>query len=301
MSADIVTFNILINGTAISSSTEIISIEVDQNNTKNIARIEVNADAEASPIPVNSDFKLGVDIEVKLGYGGKNKTAFKGKITDKGVRISQGMGAKNIFICEDNAPSTSTKSLDIDSNSIFNIDLGCNANNTVEGGIEIQGTLDYMAGAKVKLNNIIEGFPKASIYSITQEVSEGNWFTSLHFVEPLADETKIELSTRNGNKIVLDDENNTISIQDANTNSLVFSDSGIAINSPKDISIKASTTATVKGETGAVLQASSGDVQVKGLNAKITADIEANMEGGANAKVKGGAQLTLKGAMVMIN
>lgn len=299
MSADVITFDILINGIAIDSSTEITSLEVEQNNTKNIARVELETDSDKYPIPVKSGFKLGDDIEIKLGYNNENPTVIKGKITDKVVRLSQGVGAKNIFICEEDAPKHNSGSYTINADDVFNIDLGCNANNKVEGGIEIKGA-SVRPGTKVTLNKVVEGFPSAPVHSIMHEISEGNWFTSLHFIE-LQEDSKIELSTKNGNKIVLDDENNAITIQDTNGSSLVFSDNGITINSPKDINITATQNTTIKGDLGTTLQASSGDVQVKGMNTNISADMQASVKGGASAEVQGGAQLTLKGAMVMIN
>lgn len=301
MSTDIVSFDILINGTTVKETTEIVSIEVEQNNTKNIARVELLADASTSPIPINSGFKLGDDLEIKLGYDNKNATVFKGKITDKGVRLSQGVGAKNIFICEDDAPKHGSGKYSINANNVFNIDLGCNVKDNVEGGIEIQGTSGIKPGTSVALNNIIEDFPSSPAHTVTHEVSEGNWFTSIHFVVSHGEDTKIELSTRNGNKIVLDDESNTITIQDANSNSILFSESGIDIKSPKNITNKANQNISITGDMGISQSASSGDVSINGLNTKITADVQASFKGSTSAEVQGGAQLVLKGAMVMIN
>lgn len=300
MSYDIVSFDILLNGKQIKDSINILSIEVEQNSTNSIARIEVEAKGEIFPIPVNNDFKIDTEIEIKLGYSGKTDRAFNGKITDKGVRLSQGVGTKNIFICEgDN--NSATNNVSISDDAVYNIDLGCDANNDVEGGIEIQGSLIYTVGSVVALGNIIEGFPSAPIYSVTHEVSDGNWYTSLHFSNEDKGREKIELTTKKGNKLVLDDETNTITLEDSNGNRVNLSDSGFNIQSPNDITIKAEENILITGNEEVKQEALNGDFTIKGANTKIKADTGATMEGGATATVEGGAQLTLKGAMVMIN
>ncbi len=299
MSTDLVSFDILINGKQISDSVEVLSVEIDQQQTNNIARIEIGVNAEVLPIPLNSDFALNAAIEIKLGYGGKNNSAFKGKITDKGVRHSQGVGVKNIFLCEGTnelKPTTATLNQDY----IYNIDLGCDAENNIEGGLETLGTLEYTAGSTINLGVAIEGFPSGTIYSVMHEVSEGNWFSTLHFVKPATNDTKNELATKSANTIAMDDEKD-ISISDANGNSITLTSSGIDIKSSKSITLSADQYITVKGSVGIKQEAAAGDVVIKGINTKINADAEATMSGNATATVQGGGELTLKGAMVMIN
>lgn len=301
MSTDIVSFDILLNGKAISSSTNAVLMEIEQTPSKCSARVEVQIDSKAQPIPMNKEFDMGADIEIKLGYDNKTSTAFKGKVTDKRVSVSQGVGAMNVFICEGDAPKKGSGSVSISSDDTFTMDIGCNAKDIIGGSLETQGASEYVPGTSVELNNIIEGFPNASIYSITHKVSQGNWLTQLHFAEPKANNAKIELATAKGNKIVLDDESNSISIEDTNGNSLVFSESGLAIKSLKNISITADQELTLSGEQGVSQQASGGDVAIRGMNTKISADMQASMEGSMTASVQGGTELTLKGAMVMIN
>ncbi len=299
-SNDLVTFNILVNGKPIDSTINIASIEIDKNEAKNIARIEIEANEDSFPITTNSTFVLNADIEIQLGYNNSTSSAFKGKITDKGVRLSHGIGARNIFMCEDDAPIKGSGIPNINSDSVFNIDLGCNATNHVEGGIELQGTLDYAVGSPISFDAIISGFPQAPVYSIMHEVSEGNWFTSLHFAKPATNDTKNQFATKSANTIAMDNEKD-ISISDANGNSITLTSSGIDIKSSKSITLSADHNVSIKGSIGITQEAAGGDVVIKGINTKINADAEATMKGNATATVQGGGELTLKGAMVMIN
>jgi ribosomal protein S11 len=309
MSTDLVSFEILINEKQIPDSVVVVSIEVDQNEVTNTARIEIEANNTEGPITVNSSFALNAAIEIKLGYGSRNSSAFKGKITDKGVRFSQGGGLKNIFICEGAnklQPTTATLSQDY----IFNIDLGCDAENNIEGGLETLGSLEYTAGSTIDLGVVIEGFPSGKINSVMHEVSEGNWFSSLHFVKPEVVETQTVPHTKEADKNITEDKvavdkysgtETEVAISDANGNSITLNSSGINIKSSKDITISANEYITLKGGLGIKQEAMGGDVVIKGLSTTINADLTATINGGVTATVKAGTELTLKGAMVMIN
>ncbi len=114
-------------------------------------------------------------------------------------------------------------------------------------------------------------------------------------------EKVMTLQTPAGNKVLLDDQNKQIKIEDQNSNAITMSESGIAIKSPKTVSISADEKVTVSGETGVTVSASGGDVKVSGVNIKATADMQYSAEGSMTASVQGGTELTLKAAMVMIN
>lgn len=311
MNADIVTFDVVVDGKPISSDINVFSIEISQNETDDTARIEIEASDEEMPIPLNNEFRLDSNIEIRLGYNNTNSSAFKGTITDKGVRLSQGTGARNIFICEGasvSKPSTITLSQD----SVYSIDLGCDKENNVEGGIEAQGSLEYTAGSTVNFDNVVEGFPKGTVYSVMHEVSEGNWFSTLHFVKPEeVDEPEAKPTTKEAD--IKTAENKTtaasvstandqdITISDANGNSITLSSSGIEIKSPKNITLSADQNISIKGNTGVTQEASGGNVSIKGLNTSINADMNVTVNGAATTTVEAGAELALKAAMVMIN
>lgn len=99
------------------------------------------------------------------------------------------------------------------------------------------------------------------------------------------DEKKIiELSTPNGNKIVLSDEEGGIYLEDENGNTLTLSADGILLESASDITIKAT-----------------GDVTVEGTNIEIKSSAQFKAEGGSGAEVSTGAIAVLKGSLVQIN
>lgn len=310
MSTDLVTFDIVINGTPISSNINVISIEIDKNETVSNARIEIDANGDEFPLTLNNEFKLGSDIEIRLGYNNTNNSAFGGIITDRGVRLSQGSGARNVFICE-GTNKVESATITLNPENVYNIDLGYDGKNNVEGGVEAQGSLEYTAGSTINFDNVVEGFPKGTVHSVMHEVSNGNWFSSLHFIKPEeVAETKPMPDTKEADKNITEDKvtvdkfsgtEKEVTISDANGNSITLSSSGIEIKSPKNITLSADQNISIKGNMGVTQVASGGDVSIKGMNANIIADMGATINGSITTTVEAGTELTLKGAMVMIN
>jgi hypothetical protein len=309
MSTEIVTFDIVINGKPISGDINVISLEIDQNKDVNIARIEIEADETEWPITINNEFKLSDNILISLGYNASNSTAFEGTITDRGVRLSQGAGAKNIFICEGTNVFKQATAY-IDPTYIYNIDLGYDKEKNVEGGIEIQGSLEYKAGNTIDLSSVVEGCPQTTIHSVMHEVSNGNWFSSLHFIKPEPVEPEAVVATQESvittteNTAPVDKYSGTekeVTISDANGNSITLNSSGINIKSSKDITISANEFIIARGGLGIKQEAVAGDVTISGLNTKINADMTTSINGSIATTIKAGTELTLKGAMVMIN
>ena len=100
------------------------------------------------------------------------------------------------------------------------------------------------------------------------------------------DETKaILLETPNGNVIEASDDEGGIRLEDENGNKIVLNADGIVIESASEISVTSST--DTKLEAGANLEA--------------TASAEFKAEGSAAAELSAGGTTTVKGAMVNIN
>ncbi len=105
--ADISTFEILINGTQIKDTYQVLSIAVE----RAIFRIPT-AKIILGTQPVDSennqhfasesdDFIPGAEIEIKLGYGSNNETVFHGIIVKQGIRNLTGIVDECIIHCRD--------------------------------------------------------------------------------------------------------------------------------------------------------------------------------------------------------
>ena len=115
------------------------------------------------------------------------------------------------------------------------------------------------------------------------------------------DEKKvITITTPANNKIVIDDENQSILLEDENRNHAKLSPDGIQLNSPKDIQIKAQGKVTVDGAGGVEVK-STADVKIEGLNINNNAKMGFVAKGSASAELSAAGQTTVKGALVMIN
>lgn len=99
------------------------------------------------------------------------------------------------------------------------------------------------------------------------------------------EETKsIELSTPEGNTLLISEDEGGISLTDQNDNKLVLNADGITLESAADLILKAS-----------------GDVKIEGTNISPKASANFKAEGSAGAEISSSATLTLKGSLVQIN
>lgn len=99
------------------------------------------------------------------------------------------------------------------------------------------------------------------------------------------DEKKvIRIDTPKGNEIVLDEQEEKVSLKDANDNRIVLDANGILIESAKGIRLKANE-----------------DIQLEGLNIGIKAKAGFAAEGASGAEVKTDAIAIVKGSLVQIN
>ncbi|HEX7817331.1 type VI secretion system tip protein VgrG [Dyella sp.] len=122
----------------------------------------------------------------------------------------------------------------------------------------------------------------------------------LHKIEFNEQDKIITVITPGNNQMVLDDKNQSITVQDQHNNSITLSSSGIALVSQSDIKLTAqgSVTITANANISATAQA---DVKVAGLNVSCEAQVGFTGKGSATAELSAAGQTSVKGAMVMIN
>jgi len=97
------------------------------------------------------------------------------------------------------------------------------------------------------------------------------------------DKKSVLIETPGGKKICVDDDADTIEINDG-SNKVVLSSDGILMESSSDINIKAS-----------------GDVNIEGINVNVAASANLVSEGGAGAEISSGGNTVVKGSIVQIN
>lgn len=98
------------------------------------------------------------------------------------------------------------------------------------------------------------------------------------------DAVSLTIETPNGKRIVLDEQDDSLRLEDDHDNKLVLDASGITYESAGDIILKAS-----------------GDLTLEGTNIEIKASAELKAEGGAGAELSAGGTAKVQGAMVQIN
>jgi len=112
---------------------------------------------------------------------------------------------------------------------------------------------------------------------------------------------KVTILTRSRSKIVIDDPNRTLSIQDFNGNRIEMTADGITITSAKDIIMDAPGKILLKAVGPIQSQSTGGDVTQSGMNISQTAQMKYSAQGAASAEVTAAGELKIKGSMVMIN
>jgi len=108
------------------------------------------------------------------------------------------------------------------------------------------------------------------------------------------------LSTEKGNKIILNEEDQEITISDENSNYIKTSNSGIEINSQSDISIQAKGSVNIVSQQTTSIDAS-GDAILKGANIKNEAQVKFSANGSTGSEITSSGSTSIKGSMVQIN
>ncbi len=111
---------------------------------------------------------------------------------------------------------------------------------------------------------------------------------------------QIQISTPGGHSVTLNDEDQTITLNDSNKNSVKMSSSGVNIESPANITMKASGTMTLQAQGGLTVKSSVNvDVEAPTVNAK--ASMAFSAQGQGSAQLTSSGEVTVRGALVMIN
>lgn len=137
---------------------------------------------------------------------------------------------------------------------------------------------------------VIIGMLHSSALASPIEPTEDNYEKGIITKEGLKlmfdDEKKsILLETPNGNTMILIDDEGSIKLEDENGNKIEMTSDGINIESAGDLNLKAP----------------SGDITIEGTNITATANSQFKAEGSSGAEVSSSGQAVLKGAMVAIN
>lgn len=115
------------------------------------------------------------------------------------------------------------------------------------------------------------------------------------------DEKKVlTLVTPQSNTIVLSDDEKSISLNDQNGNKIEMNSSGITIQSASNIVLKASENITAEATSDISVKANNA-LDLKGLNVTGSAEAQMVMKGEASSELSASGNVTVKGAMVMIN
>jgi len=190
---DLVSFDIRIQGTQISSTIEVNSIHVVQNEDGNASAeltILLNNDITDGLGSQYDDFKVDNGLEILLGYHGQNKSVFKGKITTQSIGIDEELGCVlNVECYESNPrkdiPTTSVASLKL-TFGVDLIDVVLNQYETDSENVEIIGSALFQGSSKVVPGNTVElsGFTNAFngnqlVVRVEHLVSEGQWTTEI--------------------------------------------------------------------------------------------------------------------------
>ncbi|GLQ87812.1 type VI secretion system tip protein VgrG [Dyella flagellata] len=122
----------------------------------------------------------------------------------------------------------------------------------------------------------------------------------LHKIEFNEQDKIITVITPGKNQVVLDDKNQSITVQDQHNNSIKLSSAGIALNSQSDIKLTAQGGVTITANAAININAQA-ELKATGLNVTCEAQVGFTGKGSATAELSAAGQTTVKGAMVMIN
>jgi len=104
---NVFSFSILSAGSEIPSTYEIMSMNITMGISKlSSAEITVRDGSSASQtfeVTDSDTFKLGTEIEIKLGYQSKNDSIFKGVVTKESITVSEGSVSSLKISCKDKA------------------------------------------------------------------------------------------------------------------------------------------------------------------------------------------------------
>jgi phage protein D len=103
----LVSFQVLSNGSAINSTYQVASIEITKSinaiSSCQITLLDGDLAAQDFPISDSDTFLPGAQMEIRIGYDGKNTTVFKGIVMSQGLKVNTGIRSVLEVICKDEA------------------------------------------------------------------------------------------------------------------------------------------------------------------------------------------------------
>lgn len=121
---------------------------------------------------------------------------------------------------------------------------------------------------------------------------EKGFFTRSGMRIHINDDTKtLTIDTPAGNKVVLDEDAQSIQMQDQNSNMVKMEPSGITISSPAEVSIEAGTNLNLKA---------TANLNISGLQVAASADGPVKLEG-ATARLSSPGITEITGSLIKIN
>ena len=168
--------------------------------------------------------------------------------------------------------------------------------------------LDHM-GAETEQESL---FPEESDYGVLHTLVSNNG----HSIIVDEQQNIITITTADGNRLILDDFNQTVTLQDTHDNTILMNEDAITITSARNINIDAGESLIfsagdeiiVNGSKDIALNAdrnisltANNDATVDAMNVTLDATASVVAKGSASAKLESSAQTTVRGSLVTIN
>ena len=189
---DLISYQILLNGSKISDTIEVHSIFVDLT-TEFEPTAEIELLVHQSIGNEFANFAIDGHIEIRLGYHAKEEPVFKGHIVSQSFTTDEDGNAVLVLACETSdthhkvtPPAEPTLLITY---GIDVIDFDLNIYKTEEGSNEhacavlFQGSSKIQPGHKLQLNGFPTSFNRNyTAVDVTHLVSEGQWTTEVGLI-----------------------------------------------------------------------------------------------------------------------
>ena len=121
------------------------------------------------------------------------------------------------------------------------------------------------------------------------------------FIWEMDEENKtFTIETPGGIKLVFNDKDKEIKLEDSHLNKMIFDSKGIKFSTIKDFVAEAKSKINLSGDMGADLKSSAGALNASGMNVKINGQIKTAVSG-VQLELAGNAMASLRGGLVKIN
>ena len=106
-SAGLVTFNIKVDGTAISQEIRVYAVHIESGINRipraTITILDGNVSTEKFEVSSSKTFVPGNKVTIEAGYDSENKTIFRGVVTSQNISINNDIGSALTVECRDEA------------------------------------------------------------------------------------------------------------------------------------------------------------------------------------------------------